>query len=45
MTETIVFGGQKLGIDENDPLWKQLIEKYSKKKTGWEKPEKHSKPI
>lgn len=43
MAETIVFGGQKLDIDENDPLWKQLIEKYAKKKTGWEEPEKHSK--
>lgn len=43
MAETIVFGGQKLDIDPNDELWKQLVEKYSKKKTGWEKPEKHSK--
>lgn len=39
MAETIVFGGQKLDIDLNDELWKQLVEKYSKKhkkKTGWE---------
>lgn len=43
MAETIVFGGQKLDIDPNDELWKQLVEKYSKKKTGWEKPEKYSK--
>lgn len=42
MEEMIVFGGQKLKIDPNDELWKQLVEKYSKKKTGWEKPEKHS---
>lgn len=39
MAETIVFGGQKLDIDPNDELWKQLVEKYSKKnQTGWEKP-------
>lgn len=37
MAETIVFGGQKLEIDENDPLWIQLVDKYSKKnQTSWE---------
>lgn len=42
MAETIVFGGQKLDIGPNDELWKQLVEKYSKKKTGWELPETYS---
>ena len=39
MAETIVFGGQKLDIDPNDELWKQLVEKYAQKnQTGWEEP-------
>lgn len=39
MAETIIFGGQKLDIDPNDELWKQLVDKYSKKnQTGWEEP-------
>lgn len=42
MEEMIIFGGQQLKIDPNDELWKQLVKKYSKKKTGWEQPEKHS---
>lgn len=45
MAETIVFGGQKLDIDPNDELWKQLAEKYSQKnQTGWEEPNVYEPP-
>lgn len=48
MAETVVFGGQKLEIDENDPLWIQLVDKYSKKnQMSWEEPNvcKPSEPL
>lgn len=39
MASTVVFDGQKLDIDPNDELWKQLVEKYSKKnQTSLEEP-------
>ena len=44
MAEKITVGGITLEIDENDELWKQLVEKYSEgKKTGWEIPNKGAK--
>lgn len=41
--ENIVVGGQTLCIDENDGLWKALMEKYGEKpKTGWKEPKSGS---
>lgn len=44
MAEKITVGGVTLEIDENDELWKQLVEKYSEgRETGWEIPNEGAK--